>query len=230
MEDEGGDVDAQLICGSLVGGKLAFQPFETYEDEKPERRKDDRGGRFGTTGWLREEEEDEKSEDIKHGEELSSVSSSSETEETTASISLNDDPKPVFDKIIESSGNASSSPAISSSSPAKSVSSPATSITTDSTTPQADCDQRTMEQSDLTTDGQSRVDTVSTAAVAAVNDSRSTTHTVEMTSPFKTKKNTADAPTKPFFTSRLPEPLNFEIVDARIFREGESKIGERKYI
>jgi len=228
LEDEGGDVDAQLICGSLVGGKLAFQPFETYEDEKSERRKDDRGGRFGTTGWLREEEEDEKSEDIKHGEELSSVSSSSETEETTASISLNDDPKPVFDKIIESSGNASSSPAISSSSPAKSVSSPATSITTDSTTPQADCDQRTMEQSDLTTDGKSRVgvaasvDSVSTADAAAVNDSRSqsTTHTVEKTSPLRTKKKTSDAPTKPFFASRLPEPLNFEIVDARIFREG----------
>ena len=70
LEDEGGDVDAHLTCKSLVGGKLAFQPFYRELDEV------DFEGR------------EDCEEDAENKERTSSLESSGET---TASVSINDD-------------------------------------------------------------------------------------------------------------------------------------------
>ena len=73
MEDEGGDVDAKNTCKSLLGGRLAFQPF------------------YREIGEIDFEPGDESRRDANNSEDQGKASSLESSDETSTSLSINDE-------------------------------------------------------------------------------------------------------------------------------------------
>lgn len=194
LEDEGGDVEAHLTCKSLVGGKLAFQPFY-HEIERSESgwsaEGDSEGegirgdGRGGDKGMLIQDNPEERNRN-------DSLESS---DDTTASASIIDD--------IDGENEQLQPPQSVSLGPALGT---------------GQSRQNSGRKSEKTTDcvlshvihrGNERT---SKSSPTSANSSP----TCAKSSPTRLNFGMVLLPDSP-----VPEPLSFDLVEARIFREGD---------